>query len=48
MKLGFRTFVVNPYIIIYRASHNEKIVYINKIIDGRRDFASLYELLAAD
>ena len=45
MKLGFRTFAVKPYIIIHRVNPNEKTVYISRIIDGRRDFASLYEFL---
>ena len=48
MKSGFRTFAVKPYIIIHRISHGEKTVYINRIVDGRRDFAFLYEFLIAD
>jgi len=48
MKSGFRTFTVKPYIIIHKVNHDEKTVYISRVVDGRRDFAFLYEFLTAD
>ena len=48
MNAGFRTFTAKPYIIIHRVNHDDKTVYINRVIDGRREFSFLNDFLAAD